>query len=280
MITRSEIASKYIRENFVAEDRIAVVLLNKRTGRAVQRIAAAEKIASPEFQAWLRHMNAAQKHEVYISMNTLKEGTRGRTRDDVDRVKHIYLDFDENGTAAVEGLLKREDLPDLNYLVNTSLDRWQVIWKVTGFEKDQAEELERGLVRETGADPAVIDVARVLRLPGFYSHKHGRPHFVTVEARSDQISGPEHFPRFTSDDRLGTARARTSKAPSGARITQSERDWAYVRSALASGAAPAMLIEELKARRPDKWHPEDYAKRTVQKAVESFRQPESAGPER
>src|SRR5260370_18867623 len=121
MITRNESASKYIRENFAPEDRIAVVLLNKRTEAAVQRIATAEKIAAPEFQAWLRHMNAAQKHEVYISMNTLMKGARGRTRDDVDRVKHTYLYFDENGTAAVEGLLKREDLPDPNDLVNTSL---------------------------------------------------------------------------------------------------------------------------------------------------------------
>lgn len=276
---RSEIATGYIRENFALEDRIAVVLLNRRTGVAVQRIATAEKIASPEFQAWLQHMNA-RKHEVYISMNTLKEGAHRRTNQDVARVRHVYLDFDENGTAAVEALLKREDLPEPNYLVNSSPGKWQAIWKVEGCGKDEAEEIERELVRDTGADPAVVDVARVLRLPGFYNHKYGHPHLVTVEARSRQISGPEHFPKLSSDvRRVGLGASEGNPSPDK-HITQSERDWAYARSALASDATPAALIEELKLQRPDKYDPEDYARRTVEKAVAPFKQEDLAGPDR
>ena len=57
--------------------------------------------------------------------------------------------------------------------------------------KEKPEEIERGLVADTGADPAVVDIARVLRLPGFYNHKYSRPHMVVVESRSSQISGPE-----------------------------------------------------------------------------------------
>jgi len=159
-------APKYIRENFEPTDRLAVVLLNKRTGAVIQRVATAETIAAPDFQAWLRHKNARQ-HEVYISMNALREGARGRTKSDVGVIRHVYLDFDECGTAAVERLLQRQDLPQPNYLVNSSPDKWQVVWKVEGFTKDQAEELQKGLVRETGADPAAIDCSRVLRLPSF-----------------------------------------------------------------------------------------------------------------
>jgi hypothetical protein len=48
-------------------------------------------------------------------MNTLKEGAGRRTKEDVDRIRHVYLDFDDNGTAAVEALLKREDMPEPNY---------------------------------------------------------------------------------------------------------------------------------------------------------------------
>lgn len=221
---RSEIATNYIRENFAPEDRIAVVLLSKRTGAAVQRIATAEKIASPEFQAWLQHMNA-QKREVYISMNTLKEGTYRRTKQDVDSIRHVFLDFDESGTAAVKALLKREDLPEPNYLLNSSPDKWQAIWKIEGCGKDEAEEIERGLVRDTGADPAVVDVARVLRLPGFYNHKYGHPHLVTVEARSRHVSGPEHFPRFSADvRRVGLGASDDNPSPEK-HLTQSERDW-------------------------------------------------------
>ena len=68
----NDIASKYIRENFEPNDRLAVVLLNKRSGAVIQRLAPAEKIAAPDFQKWLRYMNDENKYEVYVSMNTLE----------------------------------------------------------------------------------------------------------------------------------------------------------------------------------------------------------------
>src|SRR5713226_4670901 len=124
MTTMNEISAGYIRNNFEAADRIAIVLLNKRSGFVLQRVVSVERVVAPEYQAWLRHMNA-QKYEVYISMNTLKEGTHRRTKNDVDQIRHVYLDFDEHGTAAVEVLLRREDLPEPNYLINSSPDKWQ-----------------------------------------------------------------------------------------------------------------------------------------------------------
>jgi hypothetical protein len=276
-----EISVSYIRDNFEAEDRIAIVLLNKRSGAVLQRVASAERIAAPEYQAWLRHMNA-RKYEVYISMNTLKAGTHRRTKNDVDLIRHIYLDFDEQGTAAVEALLERDDLPAPNYLINSSPDKWQVIWKIAGCSKDDAQEIERGLVRDTGADPAVVDIARVLRLPGFYNHKYSRPHMVAVESRSEQVSGPEHFPRLRSDSDARYTKSierEANRHPVG-RITQSERDWGHVRSKLRQGAPPEELIEELTVERADKFNPEDYARRTVEKAVASLRDGAASGPER
>ena len=277
----SGISVGYIRDNFEADDRIAIVLLNKGSGAVLQRVASADRIVASEYQAWLRHMNA-RKYEVYISMNTLKQGTHRRTKGDVDLIRHIYLDFDEHGTAAVEALLERDDLPEPNYLINSSPDRWQVIWKIAGCSKGEAQEIERGLVGDTGADPAVVDIARVLRLPGFYNHKYSRPHMVEVESRSKQVSGPEHFPRLRSEF---VARATKSietepnRHPVG-RITQSERDWAHVRSKLRQGAPPKALIEELTVKRADKFNPEDYARRTVEKAVVSLRDGVTSGPER
>ena len=270
--TMNEMSVNYLRDNFTVEDRIAVLLLNKRRGAVLQRVASIGRVAAPEYQAWLRHMNA-QQYEVYISMNTLKEGTYRRTKDDVDQIRHVYLDFDENGTAAVQALLERADLPQPNYLINSSPDKWQVIWKIAGCGKGEAEEIERGLVADTGADPAVVDIARVLRLPGFYNHKYSRPHMVVVESCSRQISGPEHFPRLRPDFEARDTKPTGSKRsclPTG-KITQSERDWARVRSELRDGASPEALIEELRIQRADKFNPEDYARRTVEKAVASLR---------
>ena len=270
MLSREQVAAGFLEENFRNQDRIAIVLLKRPSGAVLQRIASAETVASAKFQAWLRHMNA-QRHEVYVSMNTLKCGAHRRTKNEIECIRHLYLDFDENGTRAVEALLTKKDLPEPNYLVESSPDKWQVLWRVESFTPEQAEEVERGLARETGADVAVIDVARVLRLPGFYNHKYAHPHLVTLEKRSEKISSPEQFPKFAAGTRdLGLARTESrSKMPPGW-ITQSERDWAYVRNELRHGRPPETLIEELKVRRADKAQPTDYARRTVSKAIASL----------
>src|SRR5712692_2036363 len=174
------IPGPYLRASFEPTDRLAVVLVNKRPDSVIQRIATAEKIASPDFQAWLRYQNA-QRYEIYVSMNALRADARGRTKEDVAVIRHVYLDFDDNGTAAVQELFRRQDLPTPSHVLNTSPDKWQVTWRVEGFTKDEAENLQRALARETGADPAATDCARVLRLPGFDNHKYSRPYLVRVE---------------------------------------------------------------------------------------------------
>lgn len=106
-----EVPARYLRENFEPADRLAMVLIQKETHRVIQRVAAAEKIAEPEFQAWLRHANA-RKFEVYVGMNPVKADCRTRTKESIAAIRHVYLDFDENGTAAVQDLLKRDDIPE------------------------------------------------------------------------------------------------------------------------------------------------------------------------
>lgn len=145
-----------------------MVLIQKETHRVIQRVATADRITAPEFQAWLRHANAS-RFEIYVGMNPIKEDIRTRTKGSIAAIRHIYLDFDESGTASVQAMIKREDIPEPNYLVNTSAGKWQVVWKVEGFEPEEAERLQRNLVLETGADPAATDSSRVLRLPGFIS---------------------------------------------------------------------------------------------------------------
>jgi len=74
------------------------------------------------------------------------------------------LDLDEAGPEALKAVLDRQDLPKPNYVLNTSPSKYHVVWKAEGFTKDQAEDLQRGLARETGADSAATDCARVLRV--------------------------------------------------------------------------------------------------------------------
>ena len=273
--TVEDIASTFIRDNFAPDDRLAVVLSNKRNGAVLQRLACAESISSPDFETWLRHKNA-ERYEVYISMNALKPAATGRSKEEVGQIRHIYLDLDDGGTAALERLLKRKDLPPPNFLVNSSPEKWQILWKVEGFSKDQAEGLQRTLARDCGADPAATDCARVLRLPGFYNHKYTRRHFITVASLSHETYRPERFPRLPGGERALKAigrPARISKTQDGARwSSQSERDWAYAKRALARGDQESLVIAAIaNHRRFEKHNPQYYAELTVHKAAEALR---------
>ncbi len=267
-----ETAPRYIRENFEPKDRLAVVLLNKRTREVIQRLALAEKIAAPDFQSWLRLKNREQ-FEVYVSMNTLQPEARGRTKEDISEIRHVYLDFDDNGKAAVDALRARPDVPEPNYVLNSSPDKYQVVWKVEGFAKEQAEHLQRALVRDTGADPAATDSARVLRIPGFYNQKYSEKHFIRVETLAQDRYRPEQFPQYPAGDQV---RSLTYGTPSSHRsstngITQSERDWAYARRALLRGEPEHTIVAAIANHRTDKPNPHYYAELTVCKAVASLR---------
>ena len=123
-------------------------------------------------------------------------------------------------------MLLEPGMPKINTLIQTSPDRWQVIWNAEGFTKTQAEELQQNLARTYGADLAAADCARVLRLPGFINHKYAERHVVSMEFFSRSSYGPGQFPislaeqRDTHDVPIPSRTGASASAPS-----QSEEDW-------------------------------------------------------
>ena len=76
---------------------------------------------------------------------------------------------------------------------------------------------------------------------------------------------------MTITPNLDTKPGRPEKVGDGGQvISQSERDWAFVRDGLRRGRAADELRRELEQRRQDKPSPEYYARRTVDRAVRSF----------
>jgi len=280
-----DVASEFIRDNFEPEDRLAVVLIDRQSHIVMQRIASASQIESQEFQNWLSVENRSGR-DVFLSMNALADAARSRTRADVAVIRHLYLDFDEDGTRAVQDLRSRLEIPKTNYVVSTSPDHWQVSWKVTGFGKEQAEAAMRELVREFGADPAATDCARVMRVPGFVNHKHRPSNLVRAERLSDAVYTPDQFPRLEQEDRGAPIPAGErgssgrSKFRSG-HLSQSELDWAYARRALSRGDSPESVAAAIaNYRRGEKTNPEYYAQLTVRKASASLegREPPTSDP--
>lgn len=282
MTERDEMVRTYIKTNFRSDDRLAVVLIQKRSGAVVQRIAPAERIVEPDALAWLHKMNNL-RFEVYGSLNTLRPDARTREKAGIAEMRHVYAEFDQEAATRVLGMQSRKDMPQPNHLIESSPGKRQVIWRVEGFEKNQAEEMMRGLVREFGADPACTDCSRVLRIPGFHNHKYEQPHLVTVQNLSDQVYRPAAFPRFDRETpRAYTELRNGTKRADGAPISQSERDWAFAKRHLARGEEPDAVtraIAEYRAKDGKHRDPYEYAKRTVGNALRAINHSRS-GPSR
>ena len=269
---------EYIQALFDPEDRIALVLIPRTEGgKTQQRVWTAAKAASEKVQRWLRHSNA-QGSDIYVSMNPLHRQARQRRKQDVIAVRRVYLDLDEDGPEKLGRVLDdgfQNKLPMPAYIVNSSEQRYQVVWNVKpgSLSVHDAETLMRGLAAEYGGDPAATDVSRVLRLPGF---KHrGRGSWVSMSVTNAGPAPREDWPRrlFDSEEREAgkeKSRSRSLSRTGGGDRSPSGRDWGDARDRIRKGEDPDALEDEIRLRRQDKRNPADYARRTVRRARESL----------
>ncbi len=262
-------ASEYILDNFKPTDRVAILVLNRQLGETTQRITTAQKGSSPEFQAWLRYKNA-NGADIYIGMNALQHHASTRTKEDIEKISHVYLDLDHGGTASLEAIENSDLVPRPNYVLNTSPDKFQVVWKVEGMTIEEAEALNQAMVREFDGDAAATDSTRVLRLPGFANKKYEEDFYVQARTQSTQTYHLRDF-KLQIDSQHAPQRqheeAGRKPLTQSTTLSQSEHDWAYAKRALARGDDPEEVIRRIADYRgPDKHNPESYARRTVTNA--------------
>jgi hypothetical protein len=264
--------AEYIRANFASSDRIALLVRNAKRGETTQRISTVAKITDTAFQDWMRYKNDRDGCDIYVGMNALKAAAFTRTKQDVLAVRHLYADLDHDGSASLAAIEKSSLVPAPNYVLNTSPDKYQVIWRVEDIDPVRAEALLRAIAREFDGDHAATDAARVLRVPGFMNKKYDQDFLVSAQHHSDRIYHARDFklrsepvdPGHRQLRRSPSQKDRSEPRP----ISQSERDWAHVKSALAGGADPEELITRLAhSRANDKSDPQYYARLTVTKAV-------------
>jgi hypothetical protein len=272
-------ASEYILDNFKPTDRIAVLVLNRQLGETTQRITAAQKASSPEFQAWLRYKNA-NGADIYMGMNALQRHASTRTKDDIENISHVYLDLDDGGTASLEALENSDFVPRPNYVLNTSPEKFQVVWKVEGMTIEEAEALNQAIVREFDGDPAATDSTRVLRLPGFANKKYEADFYVQARTESTQTYHLRDF-KLQIDSQDATRHHEEvagRQSSSSSALSQSEHDWAYAKRALARGDDPEEIVRRIADyRAADKHDPHYYAQHTVTKAQSELAKKSSVG---
>jgi hypothetical protein len=272
---RSLNASEYVRELFGPADNAAILVRNRSTGHTVQTIAKAEAIASPAFQSWLANQSAAGS-DIYVGMNPIKDGAYSRTKEHIKDIRHVYLDLDNKGDEALDAIRNSPEVPAPNFVLDTSPDKHQVVWKVSGFTQDEAESLLHSLANKFGGDMAATDSTRVLRLPGFANRKLSEEFIVQARQESDAVYTLREF--VIDEDspeaprQFGDYKQRERTIPSDHK-SQSERDWAYAKRALARGDDPEVVIQRIADyRAEDKADPNYYARHTVIKAQVELQQ--------
>ena len=267
---KSIFAAEYIRATFHSSDRLAVLIRNRSRGETIQRITTSARIVEPAFQEWMCFKNEKESCDIYLGMNTLKPEARTRTKEDIQTIRHLYVDIDHDGPAALSKIQQSNLVPSPNYTVNTSPGKFQVVWRVENISQEQAEVLQRAMARKFGSDLAATDSTRVLRVPGFLNRKYDNEFWVHAEKHTDRVYHLHDFRLRTEPIESDFRPRHHSQAPASSEsrtLSQSEHDWTYAKRALARGDDPEEIIRRIADYRADEKHnPEYYARHTVEKA--------------
>jgi len=258
----NEVARDFLARCFAPGSTIALLLRTESPAKTQQRVVTLEQALAPRYLGWLAHENYDGAN-VYVAANPLRSGSRRRTKENIDSVRHLYLDIDADGDARIAALLASEAVPSLTAILSTSPGKYQALWRVQGFNFESQEATLKLLAIVFGGDPACTDCNRVLRIPGFLNRKYDPAYRVTVDYPSAFVGNPSDFrlgkleadgPRFGRTTGLGK---RTGNG------STSESDWAWVCHRLRQGDDAMRMTRELAARRCDKANPSYYAQRTV-----------------
>ena len=237
--------------------------------QTIQRILLVEDIAGSHFQDWLKEQNNAGA-DIFLGMNPLRANSFARTKESVREIRHVYLDLDTDAPSSLRAIRTDGNTPVPTFVLDTSPEKSQVVWRVDGLDRQEAEALMRSLANQFQGDIAATDIARVLRMPGFANRKYNEAFVVRAIQQSDAIY---HLRDFTiHEDSLEAPRrfsdsARTPRRMVSGHRSQSEADWAYAKRALARGDDPQQIIRRIADyRSDDKADPLYYARHTVEKA--------------
>ena len=258
----NRIAQRFLARCFQPEETIALLLRRDNPRSIAQRVVRLETALEPRYQAWLSYENSAGTN-VYVAANPLRSGSRKRTKENIASVRHLYIDIDSDGDARLAALRASDLVHPPTAILSTSPSKYQVLWRVEGFDFERQEQMLKLLAIAFGGDPACTDCNRVLRIPGFMNQKYDPAHRVTVEYPDDSVWTPGDFQLEIADPEAAAfaLAGRGRKQPR--KHSNSESDWAWVSSQLRQGKDAAKLTRELAVRRSDKPNPLYYAQRTV-----------------
>lgn len=109
---------------------------------------------------------------VYICIN--ETDGKGRKIENVTRIRAVFADLDG---APLEGVQQCPLEPHL--IVESSPGKFHAYWLVDGLPREQFKPIQKVIAARFESDPAVNDLPRILRVPGFI-HRKGDPFQVRI----------------------------------------------------------------------------------------------------
>jgi hypothetical protein len=104
---------------------------------------------------------------------------RGRAKDDIQRVRALFLDDDGNVDERDFALP-----PHLRVITSTGHNHYY--WRVTGIEPSRFRSLQRRLAQRYGGDNRVFALNQAMQLPGFWRRKQmTKPHIALLAQRHE-----------------------------------------------------------------------------------------------
>lgn len=116
-----------------------------------------------ELKPWLTEMNQNDMG-IYVMVN--KGDGKGRSTENVTHVTHLFADLDG---APLDPILHGGAVPHV--ITETSPGRYHAFWKVDGLPLEEFRDYQKAIAAKFGADTAICDLPRVMRVPGFLHQK-------------------------------------------------------------------------------------------------------------
>jgi AAA domain-containing protein/DNA primase RepB-like protein len=120
---------------------------------------------------------------VYITVN--ETDGKGRETANITAVRAVFVDFD--GQPQPDSL----HLPP-TVITETSPGRWHYFWSLRDCQLEQFTPLQKRLIALYGSDPKIVDLPRVMRVPGFL-HRKREPFLSKLLYAGDEQYSVEEF---------------------------------------------------------------------------------------
>src|ERR1700741_371115 len=114
-----DLAHEFLTRSFAPGETLAILLRGEDPVKTQQRIVRFVCAVAPRYLRWLAHENLGGAN-VYVAANPLRFGSRKRTKESIDEVRHLYIDIDSDGDARLAAIRSADVVPTPSTILSTS----------------------------------------------------------------------------------------------------------------------------------------------------------------